>query len=193
MSPAAAAALAFQLPPALEAREPPEARGLARDDVRLMVATRSDGEIEHARFRDLPSYLTAGDLLVINTSATLPAAIPARREDGTPVELRFATAAPHAPAGGDWWVVELRSADGVHPFRGGARAGEELSLGGGARVEVVAPYAGGQRLWLARVDAGEPLHHYLGRHGHPIRYGHQRGEQPRCERPAGGVQVAPIG
>jgi S-adenosylmethionine:tRNA ribosyltransferase-isomerase len=219
MSAAAAAALAFQLPPALEAREPPEARGLARDDVRLMVATRSDGQIEHARFRDLPSYLSAGDLLVINTSATLPAAIPARREDGTRVELRFATAAPHAPAGGDWWVVELRSADGAQPFRG-ARAGEELSLDGGARVEIVAPYAGGQRLWLARVEAGEPLHEYLGRHGHPIRYGYVRdewpleayqtayalhpgsAEMPSAGRPftprllatlvAGGVQVAPI-
>src|SRR3954471_21649314 len=111
-------ALAFELPVALEAHEPPEARGLARDEVRLMVATRSDGSIAHASFRDLPLFLDPGDLLVINTSATLPAAVPARRADGTALELHFATAAPHLP-GGDWWVVELRSADGSTPFRGG--------------------------------------------------------------------------
>src|SRR5436305_1185993 len=74
-------ALAFELPVALEAHEPPEARGLARDEVRLMVATRCDGAIAHATFRDLPEFLRAGDLLVINTSATLPAAVPARRDD----------------------------------------------------------------------------------------------------------------
>jgi arabinose-5-phosphate isomerase len=81
-------ALAFELPKALEAHEPPEARGLARDEVRLMVASRHDGAIAHATFRDLPKFLRAGDLLVINTSATLPAAVPARRSDGEAVELR---------------------------------------------------------------------------------------------------------
>ena len=76
------AALAFTLPPALEAAEPPEARGLARDAVRLMVAR--DGEpLVHTRFRELPRQLRAGDLLVVNESATLPAALDARRADGT--------------------------------------------------------------------------------------------------------------
>jgi S-adenosylmethionine:tRNA ribosyltransferase-isomerase len=209
---------AFELPPALEAREPPEARGLARDEVRLMVATRGDGRIAHARFRDLPGFLEPGDLLVINISATLPAAIPARREDGTPLELRFATAAPHLP-GDAWWVVELRGADGASPFRGG-RAGERLALAGGASVGLVARYAGGARLWLARLPAGEPLHDLLARHGRPIRYGYVSGgwpleayqtayaltpgsaEMPSAGRPftpelvtrlvAGGVLVAPV-
>jgi S-adenosylmethionine:tRNA ribosyltransferase-isomerase len=162
-------ALAFDLPQALEAREPPEARGLARDEVRLMVASRHDGAIAHARFRDLPGVLRAGDLLVINTSATLPAALPARRADGTRVELHVATEAPHR-SGGDWWVVELRCADGASPFRGG-RAGDRLALAEGD-VELVMPYAGGGRLWLARVDAPAPLLELLRRHGHPIRYGY---------------------
>jgi S-adenosylmethionine:tRNA ribosyltransferase-isomerase len=162
------AALAFELPTALEAHEPPEARGLTRDEVRLMVARRGDGGIEHSTFRDLPEFLRAGDLLVVNTSATLPAAVPARREDGSALELRFATAAPRLPDG-RWWVVELRSADGATPF-GGGRAGEHLTLSGNGDVELVAPYAGGGRLWLARFDPHEPLPHYLARHGHPIRY-----------------------
>jgi S-adenosylmethionine:tRNA ribosyltransferase-isomerase len=163
--------LEFDLPPELEASEPPEARGVERDQVRLMVAKRSDGSITHARFRDVPDYLRPGDLLVVNTSATLPAAVAAERSDGaTRLELRFATPAPET-RGHEWWVVELRSADGSAPFTG-VRGGERLALAGGRTVEIVAPYASGTRLWLARLGPGAPLHDYLGRHGHPIRYGY---------------------
>jgi S-adenosylmethionine:tRNA ribosyltransferase-isomerase len=168
-------ALALGAPRVLEASEPPEARGLARDGVRLLVATRSDGRIAHARFRDLPELLAPGDLLVVNTSATLPAAVPARRADGTDVELRLSTPAPGAAE--PWWVVELRGADGPSPFRG-ASAGERLSLPGDAGVELVAAYAGGPRLWLARLDLGQPLRAYLRRHGRPIRYGYVPGRWP---------------
>jgi S-adenosylmethionine:tRNA ribosyltransferase-isomerase len=162
--------LNFELSPDLEAHQPPEARGLARDEVRLMVATRRDGRLVHARFRDLPDFLTAGDLLVINTSATLPAAVPAQRADGTALELRFATAVPQA-SGEGWWVVELRSADGASPFDR-LRTGERITLAGGRVVEIVAPYAAGRRLWLTRLDRGEPLYDYLEQYGHPIRYGY---------------------
>ena len=211
-------ALAFDLPRALEAHEPPEARGLARDEVRLMVARRGDGRTDHARFRDLPDYLEPGDVLVVNTSATLPAAIPARRADGTPLELHVNTAAPHLP-GEDWWVVELRGAGGATPFRDG-RAGDRLTLAGDAQLELVVPYAGGSRLWLARVETAEPLPAHLARHGHPIRYGYVdhawpldayqtafalhpgSAEMPSAGRPftpelvtrlvAGGIHVAPV-
>ena len=183
-------ALAFELPAALEAREPPEARGLARDEVRLMVATRGDGAIVHAEFRDLPRFVDAGDLLVINTSATVPAAVAARRADGSAVRVHFATPAPHLREEG-WWIVELRSEDGARPLaetgaparpgeRSGpgersqppARPGERLTLAGGADLELVAPYASGARLLLARVHAEEPILAYLARHGEPIRYGY---------------------
>ncbi len=60
----------FPLPPELEASEPPEARGLRRDQVRLMVSNYSNGRIQHARFHDLPGFLRAGDVVVINTSGT---------------------------------------------------------------------------------------------------------------------------
>ena len=162
------AAPAFELPTALEAHEPPEARGLARDEVRLMVASRHDGSIAHATFRDLPHFLRAGDVLVVNTSATLPAAVLARRADGSSLELRFSTAAPGLPDG-RWWVVELRSGDGGTPF-GDGDANEHLTLAGNGDLELVAPYASGSRLWLAHFDPHEPLHEYLARHGHPIRY-----------------------
>ena len=160
-------ALAFELAPALEASEPPEARGLARDEVRLMVARRGSDEIVHTRFRELPAHLDPGDLIVVNTSATLPAAVPGWRA-GEPVEVRFSTPAPQ---GGELQVIELRSADGSAAF-GAGRAGERLALPGQASLELVARYAGSDRLWLARVVLREPLHRYLRRHGRPIRYGY---------------------
>jgi S-adenosylmethionine:tRNA ribosyltransferase-isomerase len=167
-------ALHFELPRRLEAHEPPEARGLGRDDVRLLVACKRDGRITHARFKDLPAFLAPGDLVVVNTSATLPAAVPAARADGSPVELRFSTPAPHRVAE-RWWVVELR--DGERPFMT-AREGDDLALPNGGHATLVAPYAGGRRLWLARLHLPEPLAAYLLRHGRPIRYAYVPREWP---------------
>ncbi|HEX8855792.1 MAG TPA: S-adenosylmethionine:tRNA ribosyltransferase-isomerase [Thermoleophilaceae bacterium] len=151
----------------LEATEPPEARGLRRDEVRMMVATRSDGAIRHARFNELSGLLEPGDLLVVNNSATLPAALPAARSDGIALELHLSTPAPdQAP---NWWVVELRRDSA--PFKEGQH-GEEIRLAGGGRAVLVAPFARGNRLWLARLDLPVPVEEYLARHGHPIRYGY---------------------
>ena len=75
----------FELPEHLEAGEPPEARGLRRDEVRLLVSDVTSDTIEHARFHDLPRWLSPGDLLVVNTSATLNAALPASTDDGESV------------------------------------------------------------------------------------------------------------
>jgi S-adenosylmethionine:tRNA ribosyltransferase-isomerase len=160
---------AFQIEPDLEAHEPPEARGLPRDGVRLLMARRSDGQVEHHTFRDLPELLAPGDVVVINVSATIPAAVPARRAGGGgPVRVHFATRAPHLDD--DWRVVEIRSADGSRPAR--LPAGERLTLRGGASLELVAPYASGQRLMLARFCCELLVDEYLERHGEPIRYSH---------------------
>lgn len=159
---------AFQLPAALEAREPPEARGLSRDAVRLLLARRSDASLADTTFNALPEILTPGDLLVINVSATLPAAVPARREDGDQIKVHFASRAPRLDQ--SWRVVELRSADGARPMR--ARTGETLRLDGGATLQLVAPYASGARLMLAHVHDAASLDEYLARRGEPIRYGY---------------------
>ncbi|MBV8221206.1 MAG: S-adenosylmethionine:tRNA ribosyltransferase-isomerase [Solirubrobacterales bacterium] len=160
-------ALAFELEPDLEAHEPPEARGVPRDGVRLLVARRADGSIEHRTFSDLAELLEPGDVLVINISATIPAAVPARRRDGERVRVHFATRAPHLED--DWRVVEIRSADGR---RHRLPAGESLTLRGGATLELVAPYASGERLMLARFCCTLLVDDYLDRHGEPIRYSH---------------------
>jgi S-adenosylmethionine:tRNA ribosyltransferase-isomerase len=162
-------ALDFTLPPGLEAAEPPEARGLARDKVRLMVSHRDAQEITHTQFRELGAFLRPGDALVINTSGTLNAALSVTRADGAPLELHLST---HLP--GDFWTVEARTPhpDGSQPFREDL-TGEALSLPGGASATLHAPYpasADQPRLWLATLRTPLPIHDYLARYGFPIRY-----------------------
>jgi S-adenosylmethionine:tRNA ribosyltransferase-isomerase len=159
---------AFELPSALEAREPPEERGLARDGVRLLVARRGEASLAHAHFRDLPELLCPGDLLVLNVSATVPAAVGASRSGGTRLRVHFSSRAPRLQD--SWRVVELRSADGARPLRG--RSGERIGLDGGAELELVAPYAASARLSLAQVHGPTSVDSYLVSHGQPIRYGY---------------------
>ncbi len=191
-------ALAFELPPELEAHDPPEARGLARDDVRLMVAYRSDLGLVDARFRDLADFLEPGDLLVINNSGTLPASLPARRADGTRLELHLSTPLPSGQGPVDLerppgtepqiWVVELRLPHGKDslPFRA-AEPGETLSLPE-ATAEIMEPYPPDcgpwdrrtvrSRLWTAALRVPSAMGPYLARRGHPIRYGYVTREWP---------------
>jgi S-adenosylmethionine:tRNA ribosyltransferase-isomerase len=165
-------ALAEQLLEPLEAHEPPEARGVERDRVRMLVA-RADGAIEHARALDLPRFLDRGDLLVVNTSRTIPASLPALRPDGTRLDLHLST--PVRAGDANLWLAELRRAGGR--FRDG-RAGERLALPAGATARLLARDAARERFWVCELHLPEPLPAYLERHGRPIRYRHSRGDWP---------------
>ena len=103
------------VPPMLDATEPPEARGLRRDAVRLLVSDVTSDSVAHATFADLPRYLSPGDLIVVNTSGTLNAALSATTSAGEDLALHLSTRMP-----GGFWVVELRErrdgADGLIQF-----------------------------------------------------------------------------
>lgn len=157
----------FVVPAALHATEPPEASGRARDDVRLLVARESG--LTHTRFRDLADHLTPGDLVVVNTSATRPAAVDGVRPDGTGATVHFS-----APERAGRWVVELRGPDGSRDR--GAR-GDVVFLPGGARVELLAAVTDG-RLWSARFAGDLPVERYLDRYGRPITYDYIAGRWP---------------
>jgi S-adenosylmethionine:tRNA-ribosyltransferase-isomerase (queuine synthetase) len=118
----------FTLPPGSEAGVPPEERGLSRDEVRLMAVSRKG--IGHHLFRDLPDLLEPGDLVVVNTSATLPARVDARRADGRIVPLHVSTQLDDGT-----WVVEVRrpANDGPDP---GVEPGTVLTLPGGVRLRL---------------------------------------------------------
>lgn len=155
----------FALPQELEAREPPEERGIARDQVRLLVSYRADDRIVHTRFDELPRFLRTGDLLVMNVSETLPAALTATRKDRSGFALHLSTRLAEQT-----WVVEARKVT--------MRPGERVSLPGGATATFVEPYQGPWRLWVARLELTAPWLAYLHRWGKPIAYPYVRGDWP---------------
>jgi S-adenosylmethionine:tRNA ribosyltransferase-isomerase len=165
----------FRLPLDAEATAPPEWQGLARDEVRLM-AVRPE-RVTANRFRDLPDLLEPGDLVVVNTSATLPARVPARRADGVAVPLHVSTSLDDGS-----WVVEVRRPDNTGPDVR-AEPGTVLGLPGGVRLTLLAgfPDGGHPRLWRARTEPAVATSVYLPRHGVPIRYGHLRGTFPLAD------------
>lgn len=168
------------LPEYLEATEPPEARGLRRDEVRLLVSNIEQDSIEHARFADLPRWLSAGDLLVVNTSGTLKAAIEATSESGEAFELHFSTRLP-----GGFWTIEVRRPGGGASLPDtSARAGQTFLLHAGGRATLLGPYPligslkSPSRLWMTALQLPSPVLQYLDDHGFPIRYSYVRQPWP---------------
>jgi S-adenosylmethionine:tRNA ribosyltransferase-isomerase len=151
----------FVLPPGSEATVPPEARGLARDEVRMAVVTTE--RTHHRQAKELPLWLAPGDLLVVNTSATLPSALEVQRQ-GCTWGLHVSTELDDGA-----WVVELRRPGNAGPGR--PEPGEVLRLPGGVRLRVAEPHPAGQaRLWRATTLPAVDRVAYLRRHGQPIRY-----------------------
>ncbi|WP_328539518.1 S-adenosylmethionine:tRNA ribosyltransferase-isomerase [Streptomyces sp. NBC_00344] len=162
----------LRVPEGLLASVPAEERGSGRDDVRLMVSRGC--EVSHHAFRELPDQLRAGDVLVVNTSRTLPSAV-----DGV---LDGADVVVHFSALGDdgRWAVELRDPvpGGSTRRRPGGPAGAVVRLSGGARLDWEEPLQSGEdRLWWARPSVGD-VPGLLHRHGRPIRYAYTRRDQP---------------
>ncbi len=166
----------FTAPSEAVAPAPAEARGVARDDTRLLVA-RPDG-VDHARFRDLADHLCAGDLVVVNDSATVPGQLDGVSDRRGPVVVHLAT-----PLDDGTWVVEVRSAPDAARAVLDAAPGERIALDR-LTLDLLAPYprphssptGGGDRLWRARAtgDADRAMH----RSGRPIAYGYLEARYP---------------
>jgi S-adenosylmethionine:tRNA ribosyltransferase-isomerase len=157
--------LAFDLPPALEATEPPELTLGRRDAVKLMVSRGTEAPV-HTHANDLARHLDPGDLVVLNTSATVPAAVDAI-DHGNYVVVHFSTEMPDKS-----WLVEVRTpVDGAATQPNfGDFTGHRLELPGGATVELRERFPGSIRLWVATLDLGRPVVAYLEQWGRPIRY-----------------------
>jgi S-adenosylmethionine:tRNA ribosyltransferase-isomerase len=152
-----AAMLDFELPADLQAREPVEADGRRRDDVRLLV--NRGVEVSHHRFTELPRLLAPGDLLVVNNSATLPAALDAQGHQEVHVSNEQADGT---------WLIELRG-------KKGGRAGDRVRVPDGT-LTLLRPYT--NRLWTVQADVSGSMVDYLNAHGRPIRYSYTERDWP---------------
>src|SRR6266704_6313162 len=158
----------FTLPPELSAKEPPERRGIRRDQVRLLVIDRVTGHIEHTRFDRISNYLHAGDLLVFNSSRTLPASLrgcECSAAHGPCMEVRLAERLPDGS-----WLALLVCEEG-DPFGCGLRAGMQIEFAEGLAATVLERDANIARLWKLRFSiSGAELIDLIYRLGKPIRY-----------------------
>lgn len=147
------------------ATAPIEATGRSRHDVAMLVST-LEGATE-TKFRRIADYLDAGDVLVVNTSSTEPAALDASWR-GTPITLHVA-----GPGQRDGWVVELRLPDRSGPITH-AKVGDCVSLADGSAIQLIAPRShdpsAGVRLWNASWYGHSDLVGHVRRHGAPVRY-----------------------
>lgn len=159
----------FTLPPELEAPAPPELRGLRRDDVRLLVLDRADGTTTHTRFDHLGDHLRAGDLLVVNTSRTVPALLRAVGDDGQPVEVRLAD-----HRGARRWDALLL--DGRRHI---GTEGMRLVFADGLRARVLGRRPDLPFLWRLEFSrSGPALLDAIYRLGEPVRYSYVAGALP---------------
>jgi S-adenosylmethionine:tRNA ribosyltransferase-isomerase len=152
--------LIFERPAALQATQPPEARGLQRDEVRLLVSTAA-GQT-HTVFQQLADFLEPGDLLVVNRSATLPASLSAQGAVGD-FMLNLST-----NYGAGVWLAEPRWSAG-QPGPLPLTPNERIVIAG-VPAQLTAPYPGLPRLWF--VQAASDLCGVMEQEGRPIRYGY---------------------
>ncbi len=151
----------FILPPELEAHKPAELRGLRRDHVRLLVLPRSSGKVIHTRFDCLGDFLTPGDLLVVNTSRTLPGLLKAHDEKGQPLELRLA----YRRSEDTWGALLLDGRKQV------GRSNMHLDFGDGFSGYVLSPDTELPFLWLVQFDrCCNSLLDQIYRMGLPVHY-----------------------
>lgn len=156
----------FALPRELFAKEPPERRGIARDEVKLMIINRKNHQIDHARFYSLGRFLSPGDLLVFNASRTLPAVLKGCSPSiGSRIEVRLAE---HLPD--DSWLALLRCEKG-DPFSCGLREGMQVNFSKELSGVVCGRDKYIQRLWNIRFSkSGAELMDILYTLGEPVRY-----------------------
>ena len=137
----------YPLPQHLIAQRPLADRAASR----LLVLSRATGAVEHRTFRDFPSLLAPGDVLVINTSKVIPARLVGRRPNGRPAEILLVHPEPDV----SWLAM-------VHPG-GKLKAGRKVTFGEDAVAEVAEVVGGGLR--RVRFSGGLEVQELMTRHG----------------------------
>jgi S-adenosylmethionine:tRNA ribosyltransferase-isomerase len=126
----------YELPKELIAQSPAE----ARDASRLLVAHRDSGIIEHKHFSDLPEFLRAGDVLVVNDSKVIKARlIGAKEETGARIEVFLVRKRGQENHYTENWEVLVKPAKRV-------RRGQSVKFADDFSCEIVGETSGGGRI-----------------------------------------------
>jgi len=162
----------FHLPKSLECAKPAEERGILRDEVRLMVSHRANDSIAHTTFSEIDNYLQVGDVLVVNTSGTMKAALSTRLPNDEEGRIHLST-----PLENNEYLVEVRQVVDNNTKRFyGLQVGDKLPIPLSSNVEIITPHftqnEDGEhlQLWKVHVDIPIPLEEYLSLYGEAIKY-----------------------
>ena len=158
----------FKLPKQLACPLPTEERNIARDEVQLLV-TSKDGVEAHTFFRNFADFFQAGDVLVVNTSATQAAAFSLILPDGKEGRIHFSTQINKHE-----WLAEIRAVKGNKTVRWQqGEANMQFQLVEGLSIRLVSNFYKNKamlNLWRVRVAADKDFQSYLTDYGQPIRY-----------------------
>ena len=140
-----------------------------------MVVDPASRRFEERRVGDLPGFLRAGDLLVVNDAATLPASLRGATAQGAPIEARLLASRGGASrwravlfGAGDW---RTRTEDRRPPPR--LFTGDVVRFDGGLEARVEHVSASSERLVDLRFEGDEDrFWSLLYRHGRPVQYAH---------------------
>ena len=154
---------AFDLPQDLVAREPAERRGLNRDQVRLLVVDRKSYAIEHDRFDQIENWLVPGDLLVFNSSRTIPASLNGFDSSGS---VSFDVRIAEHLSDESWLALIVCKKSEFELY-----AGMQIYFGLGLSAIILEQHINIPRLWRIRFShTGSGLFDLLYRIGRPVRY-----------------------
>lgn len=142
----------YTLPPELIAQHPVH----PRDAARLLVVDRAGDRLEHRVFRDLPGYVTAEDVLVINDTRVIPARLRGRKPTGGAVEVLLLRPPPNLNRDGTTWEALVKPGRGTGP-------GTRITIGDDVHIELTDRLPGGVR--VVRVYADRPVMDVLRRYG----------------------------
>lgn len=180
MIPTAINSLDFKLPKKLECALPSEERGLKRDEVRLMHSHYKTDKISHHQFKDIVDLLNPGDVLVVNTSGTLKAALVAQDEHKNTFKVHISNSLSDTRC-----LIELRSfsTKGSKRYKG-AKQGDVLTLKHGGQIKLLRPYYAKENdhleLWIADFSIPISLNYYLDQFGEPIKYSYNKKVYPQA-------------
>lgn len=162
----------FHLPKSLACAKPTEERGILRGEVRLMVSNRTNDSIAHTTFGEIGNYLREGDVLIVNTSGTIKAALSTRLPNGKEGRIHLSS-----PLGSNEYLVEVRQVVKNNTKRFyGLKAGDKLPIPLATNVKIIAPHFTQTvedehiQLWKVRFDISILIDEYLERYGEPVKY-----------------------